>query len=153
MAANMRKTNANSKLDNLQPPSRVLELRDGLLSGWTYVAALDWLKVECGVSTGMDALSRFWRRHCAPILQEQKKWASMESALLGKMMDETEAFEAGLITESVEFAYKFLKDPNGDPEAKRKWLETILKKKAGEREDVKVSLLVKKAAELDELKA
>lgn len=153
MAAKPRKPNGNSKLDNLKPESRVTELRDGLLSGWTYLAALDWLRVECGVSSGMDALSRFYRRHCVPILQEKKKWAALQAEGLAKMGAQSKVFEDAAVAEAVEFAFAFLRDPMGDPEQKRKWLESLIKKKGGEREDVKVSLLVKKAAELDEAKA
>ena len=150
MATKVRKPNGNSKLDSLKPPSRVTELRDGLLSGWTYVAALDWLRVECGVSSGMDALSRFYRRHCVPILQEKKKWAALEAEGLAKMGKESQVFEDAAMAEAIEFAFAFLRDPLGDPEQKRKWLESLIKKKGGEREDVKVSILKRKADAADE---
>lgn len=149
----MRKPNSNSKLDNLTPESRVLELRDGLLEGWSYEAAREWLSAECQVTTSLDALSRFYKRHCVPVLQERKKWAALQAEGLAKMGAQSKVFEDAAVAEAVEFAFTFLRDPKGDPELKRKWLEALIKKKGGEREDLKVAMLQRKADRLDELEA
>jgi hypothetical protein len=91
--------------------------------------------------------------HVLEGLQEKKKWAALEAEGLAKMGEQSKVFEGAAVAEAVEFAFSFLRDPLGDPEQKRKWLESLIKKQGSEREDVKVSLLVKKAAELDEAKA
>ncbi len=142
-----RKPHGNSKLDNLKPESRVLELRDGLLAGWTYDAAMEWLLLECGETTSLDALSRFYQRHCVPVLQERKRWAALAAEGLGKMGAETKAFEEAAMAEAIEFAFQFLRDPNGDPEGKRKWLESLIKKQGQEDARTKLKAALEEKAE------
>ena len=66
-----RKARGDSKLDNLKPESRVLELRDLLLGGATYKEARAWLLETCRETTNGEALTNFWRRHCQPIKDEE----------------------------------------------------------------------------------
>lgn len=143
----MRKPNANSKLDHLTPETRVLELRDGLLAGWTYEAAQEWLLLECGVTTSLDALSRFYKRHCVPVLQERKRWAALQAEGLAKMGAESKVFEEAAMAEAVEYAFQFLRDPNGDPDLKRKWLESLIKKQGQEDARAKLKALLEEKAE------
>lgn len=69
--ASKRKTRGDSKLHNLKPESRVLELRDLLLSNATYKEVKKWLWEVCGETTTGDALGRFWRKECQPIKDEE----------------------------------------------------------------------------------
>lgn len=71
-----RKTRGDSKLHNLKPESRVLELRDLLLSGATYKQAKEWLWENCQETTTGDALSRFWKLECQPIKDEEMSLAA-----------------------------------------------------------------------------
>lgn len=66
-----RKVRGDSKLHNLKPESRVLELRDLLLSGATYKEAKKWLLETCNETTTGDALGRFWALECQPIKDEE----------------------------------------------------------------------------------
>lgn len=66
-----RKARGDSKLDNLKPESRVLELRDLLLGGATYKKARIWLLETCRETTNAEAMTRFWQRHCQPIKDEE----------------------------------------------------------------------------------
>lgn len=66
-----RKVRGDSKLHNLKPESRVLELRDLLLGGATYKEAKKWLWENCQVTTTGDALGRFWALECQPIKDEE----------------------------------------------------------------------------------
>lgn len=147
MSAKPRKTRSDSKLDSLEPESRVLELRDGLIAGWSHDAAKEWLWEECQVTTSGAALTHFFRRHCVPLLQERKKWAALSAEALGEMATETQAFEDAAIGELIEFAYQFIRDPKGDPEAKRKWMETLIKGQGSRREDRRVAAAIKNKIE------
>jgi hypothetical protein len=146
-----RKANGNSKLDAL-PPHQAEELIQGLLCGWTYMQCIDWLHVECGVSVSLSALTPFYRRHVEPILVERKKFAALSAKTLGKLAEESKAFDAAAIGELKEYAYRLIRDPNSDPEEARKWMETLIKAQAGSRDDRKLTILEQKAALADAAK-
>lgn len=143
-----RKPRGDSKLDAL-PPAQLAELVQGLLCGWTYTAALDWLAVECGVSVSLSSLTPFYSRHVEPILVERKKFAALSAKTLAKLATESEAFDAAAIGELKEYAYRLIRDPNSEPDEARKWMETLIKAQAGGRDDRKLKLLEVKAAQAD----
>lgn len=66
-----RKVRGDSKLHNLKPESRVLELRDLLLSNATYKEVKKWLWETCGETTTGYALGNFWALECQPIKDEE----------------------------------------------------------------------------------
>ena len=135
-----RKARGDSKLDSL-PPARLAELVQGLLCGWSYTQAIDWLQVECGVSVSVSAFTPFHRRHVEPILRERKQFAALSATTLAKMARETEAFDAAAIGELKEYAYRLIRDPASEPEDARKWMETLIKAQAGQRDSRKLTLL------------
>jgi hypothetical protein len=141
-----RKARGDSKLEML-PPAQQAELVQGLLCGWTYVAALDWLAVECGVRCSLSALTPFYSRHVGPVLVERKKFAALSAKTLGKLAAETEAFDVAAIGELKEYAYRLIRDPESDPEDARKWMETLIKAQAGQRDSRKLTLLEAAARE------
>ena len=141
-----RKPRGDSKLDSL-PPAQLAELVQGLLCGWTYTAAIDWLQVECGVSVSLSAFTPFYSRHVEPILVERKKFAALSAKTLAKLATESEAFDAAAIGELKEYAYRLIRDPNSNPEEARKWMETLIKAQAGTRDDRKLKLVEDAAKE------
>jgi len=141
-----RKPRGDSKLDSL-PPAQLTELVQGLLCGWTYAEALDWLQVECGVSVSLSSLTPFYSRHVEPILVERKKFAALSAKTLAKLATESEAFDAAAIGELKEYAYRLIRDPKSNPEEARKWMETLIKAQAGQRDSRKLSLVEAAAAE------
>jgi len=123
-------------------------LIQGMIAGWTYPQAQDWLQEECGlVVRSGSSFTAFYRRYVEPILQERKKFAALTASSLGKMARETEAFDLAAIAELKEYAYRLIRDPNTDPEAARKWMETLIKAQAGQRDSRKLSLLEAAAAD------
>lgn len=140
------KARADSKLDAL-PEARIAELVQGLLCGWSYEQAQDWCKVECGLSVALSAFTGFYRRHVEPVLKERKQFAALSASTLAKMAKETEAFDAAAIGELKEYAYRLIRDPKSDPEDARKWMETLIKAQAGQRDSRKLSLLEASARE------
>lgn len=145
-APKARKARGDSKLDTL-PPAQLQELISGLLGGWTYTQATDWLQVECGVSVSLSAFTPFYSRHVSPILRERKQFAALSAKTLADMARETEAFDAAAIGELKEYAYRLIRNPNSDPEEARKWMETLIKAQAGQRDSRKLHLLEASARE------
>lgn len=141
-----RKARGDSKLDAL-PEDQLKELVNGLLCGWTYTQAIDWLQVECGVTARLSSFTPFYSRHVEPILLERKKFAALSAKTLAKLATESDAFDAAAIGELKEYAYRLIRDPNSDPEEARKWMETLIKAQAGQRDSRKLRLLEDSAAE------
>jgi hypothetical protein len=135
-----RKARGDSKLDTL-PPEKKAELIDGLVCGWTYRQAADWLDVECGVSVSGSAWTPFYERHVEPILKDIRSFAKMSARSLAKQMEKENIFEQATIMEFEENAYQLMRTPGADPEEKRKWMETLLKKMAGQRDSRKLAML------------
>ena len=77
-------------LDRL-PESRIMELRDGLLSGWGHEECRSWLATECGVIVKSGStLNTFYKRHCAPIIRERRKLAAVKSEIYVKEAGRTD---------------------------------------------------------------
>lgn len=141
-----KKPRGDSKLDSL-PPAKKEELIHGMLGGWTYGQAADWLGVECSLSVSGSAWTPFYQRNVEPILRERKQFAALTAGTLAKMAKETEAFDSAAIAELKEYAYRLIRDPNSDPEETRKWMETLIKAQAGQRDGRKLAMLEASARE------
>lgn len=141
-----KKARGDSKLDSL-PPAQLQELVMGILTGWSYEAARDWCLGECGVCVSLSAFTPFYRRHVEPILKERKQFAALSAGTLAKLAKETDAFDTAAIGELKEYAYRLIRDPNSDPEDARKWMETLIKAQAGQRDSRKLLLLETAARE------
>lgn len=141
-----RKARGDSKLEQL-PPEQKAALIDGLLCGWTYTQANDWLEVESTGSVSLSAFTPFYSRYVEPILVERKQFAALSAKTLAKLAKESDAFDAAAIGELKEYAYRLIRDPNSDPEDARKWMETLIKAQAGQRDSRKLTLLETAAAE------
>lgn len=149
MKGKNRKANGNSKLDSL-PLDKRKELIDGLLCNWTYRQAADWLQAECGESVSISAWTPFFERHVEPIQKEIRQFALLSAQSLEERAKAADVFTQATIAEFKENAYQLMRSPGADPEDKRKWMETLLKEAASNREDIKVSIL--KAKQADEAK-
>lgn len=141
-----RKARGDSKLDAL-PEAQLAELVGGILCGWSYEQARQWVMDACGVSVSLSAFTPFYARHVAPVLKERKQFAALSAQTLAKMATESDAFDAAAIAELKEYAYKLIRDPNSNPEEARKWMETLIKAQAGQRDSRKLSLLEAAARE------
>ena len=148
---NLRKARGDSKLDTLEPDA-LRDLVQGMLCGWSYTQALDWLWVEHSVSVALSAFTPFYKRHVEPVLRERKQFAALSAKTLADMARETEAFDAAAIGELKEYAYRLIRDPNSEPEDARKWMETLIKAQAGQRDARKLAVLEAKAAQADQAK-
>ena len=85
-----KKPRSDSLLDKL-PESRLLELRDGMLRGWSHDECLSFLATECGVIVkSKSTLTQFYKRHCLPVLKERRKLAAVKTELYVKEAGRTD---------------------------------------------------------------
>ena len=141
-----KKARGDSKLDALPENARG-ELVQGILCGWSYEQARQWVLDSCGVSVSLSAFTPFYQRHCAPVLKERKQFAALTAGSLAKLAKESEAFDVAAIGELKEYAYRLIRDPNSNPEEARKWMETLIKAQAGQRDSRKLAMLEAKVSE------
>ena len=141
----MKKPRADSKLDAL-PESRVLELRDGLLNGWSYEAALSWLNTECGQSSSLAALSSFFKRHCAPVLRDRRQLAALKAEAISDAAGETD-WDAASIERLRQTVFEFMSNPNADMEATERMFRLLLKRKDQELTERTLRIKEEAAAE------
>jgi hypothetical protein len=76
-----RKPRADSILDsNALTDAQREELRAMLMSGYSHAQCIAWLSASCGVEVkSKDTLTTFWRRHCAPIVDANRRLATVKS--------------------------------------------------------------------------
>lgn len=141
-----RKPRADSKLDNLTPESRVLELRDLLLSGASQQECKDWLLAECGVTTTGDALTRFWKKHCAPVIKEKRQLAAMKAEAIGDLAGSTD-WDAASLESLRQMVFEFMSDPASDMDKVEKMFRLLLKRKDQEITERQIRLREEAAAE------
>lgn len=146
-----RKPRGDSKLDSL-PDSQRAELVQGILEGWTYDQAREWVRDVCKVSVSLSAFSPFYQRHVAPVLRERKQFAALSAQTIARLAEESEAFDGAAIAELKEYAYRVIRDPNSNPKEARAWMETLIKAQAGARDSRKLAILEAKAAQADSAK-
>jgi hypothetical protein len=143
----MKKPRSDSKLDAL-PESRVLELRDGLLGGWSYEAALSWLSTECGVDSSLSALSAFFKRHCAPVMKERRELAALKAETISEEAGKTD-WDAASIERLRQMVFEFMANPNADLEATERMFRLLLKSRDQETDRRKLAILEAKAKQAE----
>jgi len=144
-----RKPRSDSKLDTLEPESRVLELRDMLLAGSSQQQCKDWLWTECGVTTTGDALTRFWRKHCQPIVDESRQLAAVKAEGIIEKSGRTD-WNAGTLELVKQTAFEMLSGQTLDADTAEKFIKLVLKADDQDMNRRKLTLLEQKAKQADE---
>jgi hypothetical protein len=122
-----KKNRSDSKLDNLKPESRVLELRDMLLAGASQQDCKDWLFAECGETTTTgDALTRFWKKHCLPIVKESRQLAAVKAEAIVEDAGRTD-WNAGTLELVKQVSFEMMSGQVTDPKTAEKFIKLILK--------------------------
>lgn len=142
-----RKPRSDSKLDSL-PESRLLELRDGMLSGWSHEECKSWLAAECSLSCSGSALTNFYKRHCLPILRESRALAAVKAEAIVEEAGRTD-WNAATMELVKQVSFEMLSGQRTDPKVAEKFVKLILKADSAERDDRKLRLLEAKAAQAD----
>lgn len=149
-----RKPRSDSKLDAMKPEGRVLELRDKLLANVSHRAIIDWLAVECGVAPcSSSMLSRFYQRHCAPVVRERRKFSVVKAEALGDAMKKDPvSWDEKIVERTKQLAFEFLSGDEVDPEAVKMLLDALTKANKQNLDRDKFELVKKKAAFADAVK-
>ena len=142
-----KKPRSDSKLDSL-PEQQLLELRDGLLSGWKLEDAKSWLIVECGVSSSLAALSAFFKRHCVPVIRDRRQLAALKAEAITEGVGLTD-WDGASIERLRQTVFEFMSDPNADIEATERLFKLLLKSRDQEVDRRKLVLLEEKAKQAD----
>lgn len=75
-----KKPRADSILDSQLTEAQREELRAMLMSGRSHAECKSWLSQSCGVVVKSgDTLTTFWKRHCAPLVNENRKLTSVKA--------------------------------------------------------------------------
>lgn len=121
-----KKPRADSKLDNLKPESRILELRDMLLAGDSYETCKSWLATECGVTCSGSALTAFYKRHCLPLLRESRQLAAVKAESIISDAGRTD-WNAGTLELVKQVSFEMMSGQRVDPKTSEKFIKLILK--------------------------
>lgn len=124
---NPKKPRKDSKLDSMQE-THVLELRDKLLAGTGHAEILSWLAVECAVSVSPSALTSFYKRHCAPVIRERRKFSVIKAEALGAAMQKDPvSWDEKIVERTKQLAFEFLSGDTIDAESVKHLLDALTK--------------------------
>jgi hypothetical protein len=140
-----KKPRSDSKLDSL-PERQFIELRDGLLAGWKYAQARNWLLEDCGVQSSLAALSAFYTRHCKPVIREQRQLLALKAEAILEGAD-TSQFDVAAMHKLKEMAFEMMLTGDAKPDTIEKLMKLVLKAQSQDHDARRLKLLEDKAAE------
>jgi hypothetical protein len=142
-----RKPRADSVLDGeaLTDAQRE-ELRDMLLSGASHSACKAWLRT-LGVPEikGKDTLTRFWRRHCLPVRESNRKFSAVKAETLIEKAGRTD-WNTATLELARQVSFEMLDGQALDPKMALKFLNVVLKADAQETDKSKAKAAAKDKA-------
>jgi hypothetical protein len=145
-----RKPRSDSKLDTM-PESRVLELRDGMITGWSHEQCKSWLAAECSLSCSGSALTNFYKRHCLPLMRESRQLAAVKAEAIVDEAGRTDWNTATLeLVKQVSF--EMMSGQKIDAKTSEKFIKLILKADKQDTDKQKFELLKAKAMQADQAK-
>jgi hypothetical protein len=139
-----KKPRKDSKLDTM-PESRVMELRDKLLANEGYKEILDWLALECGVSSTLSALSAFYKRHCAPLREDQRKLAAVKAEAIIDGSGRTD-WNSATMELVKQVSFEIMSGQQVDTKTAEKFIKLILKADAQDVDKRKLAMLEEKSS-------
>ncbi len=130
------------------PESRVMELRDKLLANEGYKEILDWLALECGVSSTLSALSAFYKRHCAPLRREMQELAAVKAEAIIDGSGRTD-WNTATMELVKQVSFELMSGQQVDTKTAEKFIKLILKADAQAVDRERLELMKAKAAQAD----
>lgn len=158
-----KKPRSDSKLDAM-PGNRVMELRDKLLGGDSYLECITWLDMECGVTTSVASLSVFYKRHCWPVVRERRQVSVIKAEALGDAMSQDPVnWDSAIVDRTKQKLFEFLAGDGASLEdaaealkaitaARKQDFTEVIQTKRQETEERKLALLEQKAKQADDSK-
>lgn len=137
------------------PGQHVMALRDGLLGGWTYEQAKQWM-AEQGYEPGSNgALHSFWEHYCSPVISERRRAAATHAEEIARLSrDEAVDWSRAAMDRLQQVCFEFLlEDGEGlDTKAIARLMRLILKDRALSHEGRRITLLEETARKAEETK-
>lgn len=139
-----RKPRTDSILDGeLLTDAQREELRDMLLSGCSHSVCKAWVRKNCGVEIkGKDTLTRFWRRHCLPVRDMNRKFSAAKAEALIDEAGRTD-WNTATMELAKQASFEILDGQQLDPKMALSFLKIVLKADAQETDKTKVKALAK----------
>lgn len=147
-----RKARSDSKLDNL-PRAQFVQLREKLLRREfkSYQDAVEWLSLECSVSTQVSSVWSFYQRHCKPVRDQEQKFAAMRAEAFAAAMEKNPIdFDAIAIDKAKQAFFEVMESPEPDLAAMKTLAGIVFKDRATRLDDRKLKLLEEKAKRAEE---
>jgi hypothetical protein len=145
-----KKPRADSILDSQLSEAQKEELRVMLMSGTSYALCMEWLSFSCGVVVKSgDTLSTFWKRHCAPIVDEQRRFSAVRAEAYGDSIKALPVDWVSKILERIkQISFELMINPSPDSAQVKELVDSLVKldKQALDREKFKEALTKAKAA-------
>lgn len=141
-----RKKRSDSKLDSMKPESRVMELRDKLLANEGHAEILEWLLLECGVSSSTSALTQFYKFHCAPVVRERTQLSAVKAEVIVDGAGRTN-WNAATMELVKQTSFEIMNGQSIDHKTAEKFIKLVLKADAQEQSRAKAKDLSKDKAE------
>lgn len=122
------------------------ELRDKLLAGASHSGCKAWLRT-LGVPEikGKDTLTRFWRRHCLPVRNANRRFSSAKAEALIDEAGRTD-WNTATMELAKQASFEILDGQQLDPKTALSFLKIVLKADAQETTKSKVKELAKDKA-------
>ena len=109
------------------PEDKRMELRDGMLAGWSHDQCRSFLRTECGITFGSNSvLTRFYKRHCAPVVRENRRLAAVKSEIYVNEAGRTD-WNAATMELVKQVSFEMLSGQQTDPKVAEKFVKLILK--------------------------
>ena len=146
-----KKPRADSILDSQLNEGQKEELRRMLMSGVSYAVCKEWLSASCAVVVKSgDTLSTFWKRHCKPLVDEQRRFSAMRAEAYGDSIQAVPVDWVSKILERIkQISFELMINPSPDSAQVKELVDSLVKldKQALDREKFKEALTKAKAAE------
>jgi hypothetical protein len=136
-------------LESRLPETVARELRDGLLGGWTYAEAQEWL-AEQGHSASSGALSGYWQRVCGPVMRERRRLAAMRAEEVARdASQEAVDWDSAALDRLRQVTFELLLAPGVDADQVKSLMGLVLRARAQDLDSRRVKLLEERAAQAD----
>lgn len=147
-----RKPRADSILDTQLTDARRAELRDMMLSGASHAECKAWLLSSCSVVVKSgDTLTNFYKRHCAPVVAERRKFSVVKAEAFGDAMEaDPMGWDAKIVERTKQLTFEFLAAENPDPETVKNLLDALTKANKQQLDRDKFEEMRRKALQADE---
>ena len=147
-----RKPRADSILDTRLTDAQRGELRDMMLAGASHAECKDWLSASCSVVVRSgDTLTNFYKRHCAPVVAERRKFSVVKAEALGDAMAaDPVGWDAKIVELTKQLTFEFLAAEKPDADTIKSLLDALTKANKQQLDRERFEEMRRKALQADQ---